>query len=217
MMIKYKVSDVANNFNVPAKEIIAILAEHNIAGKKSATALEEHELNVIFEHYTQKHNTDNLDTYFATAIDKPKAEPVKEEPAATVTAAAAQKPQQNKVTGVTNVNDFLRIRSGPGTSYSVAGYLKPKQKVEILEQKDKISAAYKKDGSRSMVPHTNKAGALNMVQNPMLKQILDLKKLALPYWRDLGLTPAGMKKLHEDALKGKKKSALGEALKNLGG
>lgn len=88
---------------------------------------------------------------------------------------------------------------------------------EILEQKDKISAAYKKDGSRSMVPHTNKAGALNMVQNPMLKQILDLKKLALPYWRDLGLTPAGMKKLHEDALKGKKKSALGEALKNLGG
>ena len=102
MMIKYRVSDVAKDFNVPAKEIIAVLADHNFAGKKSATALEEQELNVIFEHYTQKHNTDNLDAYFATANDKPKAEPKKEEPAVVVTAAkepaapakAAQKPAQ---------------------------------------------------------------------------------------------------------------------------
>lgn len=88
---------------------------------------------------------------------------------------------------------------------------------EILEEKDRVSRAYKKDGSRSVVPYTNKAGAVNMIPNPLLKQILDMKKLALPYWRDLGLTPAGLKKLHEDALKGKKKSALGEALKSLGG
>ena len=71
MMIKYKVSDVAKDFGVQSKEIIAILADHNFAGKKSATALEEPELNVIFEHYTQKHNSDNLDAYFATANDKP--------------------------------------------------------------------------------------------------------------------------------------------------
>ena len=57
MMIKYKVSDVAKDFGVQSKEIIAILADHNFAGKKSATALEEPELNVIFEHYTQKHNS----------------------------------------------------------------------------------------------------------------------------------------------------------------
>ncbi len=94
MMIKYKVSDVAKDFNVPAKEIIAVLADHNCAGKKSATALEEHELNIVFEHYTQKHNSDNLDAYFATANDKPKAEPKKEEPAVVVTTADTQKPQQ---------------------------------------------------------------------------------------------------------------------------
>ena len=70
MMIKYRVSDVAKDFNVPAKEVIAVLADHNLPGKKSATALEEQELNIIFEHYTQKHSTDNLDAYFATANDK---------------------------------------------------------------------------------------------------------------------------------------------------
>ena len=88
---------------------------------------------------------------------------------------------------------------------------------EILEQKDKIVKAYKSDGCRSVVPYTNKAGAQNMTANPLLKQILDLKKIALPYWRDLGLTPAGLKKLNEDALKGKKRSVLGEAMKSIGG
>ena len=79
MMIKYKVSDVAKDFGVQSKEIIAVLAEHNMPGKKSATALEEKELDVIFEYYTQKHNTDNLDAYFATANERKKEEPKKEE------------------------------------------------------------------------------------------------------------------------------------------
>lgn len=88
---------------------------------------------------------------------------------------------------------------------------------EILEEKDRITRAYKKGGCQSVVPYVNKAGAENLIQNPLLKQIMDLKKLSLPYLRDLGLTSAGLKKLNEDALKGKKRSALGEALKSLGG
>ena len=43
-------------------------------------------------------------------------------------------PEKPKVTGTVNVQDWLRVRSGPGTSYSVVTYLGPKQKVEILEQ-----------------------------------------------------------------------------------
>ncbi len=39
------------------------------------------------------------------------------------------------VTGVADVDDFLRVRSGPGTSYAVSGYLKPNEKVTITEQK----------------------------------------------------------------------------------
>ena len=46
-----------------------------------------------------------------------------------------EKPTQTKITGVTNVNDFLRIRSGPGVGNSVLGTLGPKERVEILEQR----------------------------------------------------------------------------------
>lgn len=88
---------------------------------------------------------------------------------------------------------------------------------EILEEKDRITSAYRKQGRRSVVPYVNKAGAENMVANPLLKQITDLKKLSLPYLRDLGLTSAGLKKLKENALKDKRKSALGEALMSIGG
>lgn len=38
-------------------------------------------------------------------------------------------------TGVVAVNNFLRIRTGPSTSYSIAGYLDPGDRVEILEKK----------------------------------------------------------------------------------
>ena len=83
MMIKYRVTDVAKDFGVSSKEIVDLLSKHFQPTKKSATALEENELDVIFEYYTQKFNTDNLDAYFATANErKPKEAPKAETPAA---------------------------------------------------------------------------------------------------------------------------------------
>ncbi len=67
----------------------------------------------------------------------PETQPPVTEPPATqppATEPPATQPEQPKVTGTINVQDWLRVRSGPGTSYSVVGYLKPQQKVEILEQ-----------------------------------------------------------------------------------
>ena len=83
MMIKYRVADVAKDFGVSGKEIVDLLAKYFQPAKKSATALEEHELDVIFEYFTQKYSTDNLDAYFATANErKPKEAPKAEEPKA---------------------------------------------------------------------------------------------------------------------------------------
>ena len=67
----------------------------------------------------------------------PTTEPPETEPPATeppATEPPATQPEPSKVTGTVDVKDVLRVRSGPGTSYSVVGYLNPKQKVEILEQ-----------------------------------------------------------------------------------
>ena len=46
-----------------------------------------------------------------------------------------EQPDTKTVTGKVKVNDFLRVRTGPGTSYAIAGYLSPNAKVEITQQK----------------------------------------------------------------------------------
>lgn len=89
---------------------------------------------------------------------------------------------------------------------------------DILSKRDQAQELWVHSGGSVLVKHTNKGGATNLEQHPLIRLINDLNRDALAYWRDLGLTPAGLKRLNEDALKPTKKgSSLEEALKQLGG
>lgn len=83
---------------------------------------------------------------------------------------------------------------------------------QILEERDKVKKQYKDTGGHPVISYTNKAGAKNPAKNPMLLLWNDLNNTALSYWRDLGLTPAGLKKLDGDALKKKKANSFSEFL-----
>ena len=87
----------------------------------------------------------------------------------------------------------------------------------ILERRDAAQEMFKESGGAVLVKQTNKAGHTNIVQNPALRMVNDLERDALTYWRDLGLTPAGLKKINEEAFKAKPESALAAALKELEG
>ena len=78
MINKYRVHEVAKDFDVPSKEILDIVSKHFDGQKKSMTALEEAELDVIFEIVTQENSVENFDAYFASA-NEPKKETKKEE------------------------------------------------------------------------------------------------------------------------------------------
>lgn len=87
----------------------------------------------------------------------------------------------------------------------------------ILAQRDRTKAEFKKETHcKSVLEYTNKNGSTNLVKNPLLVLWDDLNKSALAYWRDLGLTPAGLKKLNEKAMQKSKGSALADAMKKLG-
>lgn len=101
MMIKYRVHEVAKDLNVPSKDIITLLGKHFDTPKKHMTALTEEELNVVFEHFTQKNQVESFDAYFASGKkeegdekEQPKEEknPVSTEKQEPVSAP----PQQNK-------------------------------------------------------------------------------------------------------------------------
>ena len=78
-MVKYKVHEAAKDFNVKSNVIIELLAPHSDKVRKSQTALEEWELDILFDYFTQKHAVESFDAYFA--MKKPVEEPVKKEEA----------------------------------------------------------------------------------------------------------------------------------------
>ena len=98
MMMKYRVREVAKDLDIPNKEVLDILAKYFPEPKKYMTALEENELDVVFEAFTQERNMENLDAYFAQR-EKSKAAPVvtvEEEPQAAPAPAAQEQPRQEK-------------------------------------------------------------------------------------------------------------------------
>ena len=84
---------------------------------------------------------------------------------------------------------------------------------DILEKRDQTLETY--DGN-PIIEHTNSHGETNRTKNPSLMLWDELNKTALAYWRDLGLTPKGLKNIDEQAMKKKKTDTLAEVLKSLG-
>lgn len=84
---------------------------------------------------------------------------------------------------------------------------------QIMAERDEAKKTY--DGN-PVVEHTNQGGNTNLVQNPALRLINDLNRDALAYWRELGLTPKGLRQINEAAIKETKTtSALEKALAKL--
>lgn len=73
---------------------------------------------------------------------------------------------------------------------------------DILSRRDYAQSML--DGQPLVIQHTNKAGAKNFVKNPFYMIWQEQNQMALTYWRELGLTPSGLKKLNEEALQAQK-------------
>ncbi len=98
MIKKYKVHEVAKDFDIQSKFIIEKLSQNFEGEKKSQTALEEKELDFIFDVITKDNSVKSFDEYFnAVPQEKPKAEPKKEKaPAKDKKETKDKKPAENK-------------------------------------------------------------------------------------------------------------------------
>lgn len=82
---------------------------------------------------------------------------------------------------------------------------------DILNDLDFARKDFKAENSQYVVEYTNKNGGKNLVKNPQYQVIADLSDRALRYLNELGLTPAGLKKI-KDKKEKKAVSKLDEAL-----
>ncbi len=80
MINKYRVHEVAKDFNIKSNIVVDLLAKYFDGQKKHMTALEEDELDLIFETFTKEYEVSDLNDYFefVPAAKKAKEEPVEE-------------------------------------------------------------------------------------------------------------------------------------------
>ena len=82
--MKIRGYELSKSFGIPSKEIVKVLHDYEVSAKNHMSALDENELNVIFEYFTQKHQVED----FSFIFDKPKTEEktVEEQPVVEETA-----------------------------------------------------------------------------------------------------------------------------------
>lgn len=87
---------------------------------------------------------------------------------------------------------------------------------KLLADYDDAVYKFEKSGSNIIIKHTNKAKETNAAKNPFYLAIETMRTHILKYLNELGLTPAGLKKINEKGMGNKKESSLSKALKQLG-
>ncbi len=85
---KYRVHEVAKDFDMPSKDVMTILTDYMTVPKNHMQALTDEELNVVFEVITQNNQIDNLEQVFAQGQEKRESDL-----AAAAAAAAAARPE----------------------------------------------------------------------------------------------------------------------------
>ncbi len=82
MSKKYRVNEVAKDLGLQNKDVLEVLEKYTEEPKKNMTALEEKDLDVIFESFTQNNQVANFNEYFKSASlpkEEKKAEPKPQE------------------------------------------------------------------------------------------------------------------------------------------
>ena len=87
---KYRVHEVAKDFNIATKEVVDVLTKYAAAPKNHMQALDDSELSLIFESLTQQHPVSSIAVIFAEGAKpapkkeapKPEQKPVAGQPAA---------------------------------------------------------------------------------------------------------------------------------------
>ena len=69
MISRYKISELAKDFNIPSKELIALVTTLTGEEKKSSTVLIENEIAMVFDALTKQNSVKSFDEYFAMGAE----------------------------------------------------------------------------------------------------------------------------------------------------
>ncbi len=172
MINKYRVHEVAKDFDVKSNLVLDLLGEHFDGQKKSMTALEADELDVIFEKFTKDHEVEDLNAYFN--LVKPEKKEKAEEPAAEEKAPEAEAPKAAPVAEEKKEEPKAEKKPEKKPEAKKESENKPAQKKEEKAQKPAPEKNVVKPGNSKLPPMPAKQPAQ---QNNEKKKEKDNKPL----------------------------------------
>lgn len=86
---------------------------------------------------------------------------------------------------------------------------------KTLAEYEEAIELHERTGGNILVKHTNKNGSTNVVKHPLFQAIEKMRDDILSYSRELGLTPAGLRRIKDDVGDDQPKSTLAKVLSEL--
>jgi len=141
MIIKYRVHEVAKDFDKPSKAVVDLLKNYTDEPRKHMTALEDRELNIIFETFTQETQVENFNDYFALAnkVEEEK-KPAKAEKAEKKTEKKTEKKSEKKAEKTEKKAEKPKDKK-PVIDNEVSRKAAEKQAAREKEKKERAAAA----------------------------------------------------------------------------
>ena len=98
--VKYKIREVAKDFDMPTKSVMNMVTEHFEAPKSSAQVLSDDQLNLVFDLITKENQIDSIEEVFAARMQQTQDNPdllvVEDAPTKKEQPKAETKPQKNQ-------------------------------------------------------------------------------------------------------------------------
>ncbi len=145
MISRYKISDLAKDFNMPSKELIALVSTLTGEEKKSSTVLIENEIAMVFDALTKKNAVKSFDDYFAMGAE--------------TRAAAAKKKQDEKDRKLAEqmaILEQLKAAAAAAEGNAPEKKEEPKAKAEEkpAKKEEKKSVSQKAEPKKEIKPET---------------------------------------------------------------
>ena len=137
MINKYRVHEVAKDFNIKSNIVVDLLAKYFDGQKKHMTVLEEDELDMIFETFTKEYEVSDLNEYFEfvpapkKAKDAPAEEKAEEKAEETKAEPAPEKKKEEKAVPAPEKKKEEKAAPAPEKKEA-----KKEEKKEVKEKKE---------------------------------------------------------------------------------
>ncbi len=141
---KIKIGDIAKDLNITNQEIAEFISEKTGAARKPSASVNQEELNMILEHYSQNNQVDSFDAYFASRNDKPAPKAAEEKKPAAKKSAEKKPAAEKKAAPKAETKQTQKTESAkPAKQETPKPAQQPKEAPKAAEKKAEPAAEKK--------------------------------------------------------------------------